>query len=179
HILKFRQTLLSWCAGAWQDVEDNDLEIPIPLTGGWGGPWGYDWGGTGANPVLTFDQMEAIWEIEARRISDGTWVKAHAVPPDDQTIGDRPLLLRAGEIILLDFAAKWAGQYDMLRLVGIAVPGTTGIEFDETLLEPNALVGPLFCRCLVLEAARWLALKGELVTEAGSLAAELRAARRD
>jgi hypothetical protein len=180
HVLRFRQRLLSRCASEWLDVENGDLEIDVPDVIGWGGPWGGPWGGdANLDPAVTIAEMEAIWEAKARRVSDGEWVKAKVLSPTDDDLGDPAILLRDTEVVLLRFTEEWQGIYDRVRLVGIRVPAMTGIVWDETILPPNELIGPVFCRCLVLEAARFLALKGDLAVEAGSLGRELRSAQSD
>lgn len=159
HVVEYRGTLASICSNAWQDVEQGDIEFLVS-----------------DGPVIAIPPMEAVWEIFARDGVTGEWVKAQVVSPEDPQLGALPLYLRDTEIELLE-PARWVG-YDRVRLAGIQPPDKM-IDPAETILPPNELIGPVFCRCLVLEAARYLALQADEPTVAGSLAAELRSARHD
>lgn len=156
HLLQYRQRLLGKCGTAWKDVASETVASTVAITGA----------------LLVVPAMESVWEVRARKISDGSTPIVHVVPSNDQGFSLRPrLLLRAGSADLLNYATDWQGKFDELLLQGVPVLTLTSIA-ENIELAPNALLGDFFCRCLVLEAARFLAVTSDGLALGGSYAAE-------
>lgn len=179
HVFRRRQAMICRAVTAWKDAIEDDFVLDVPPSSGWGNGWGQAWGG----PVLALkraiDPMEAVWLVQARNIVTGAWDDVNEVTEDDApALGDPALLLRPSEVVLLNFPVGWAGIYDQVRLVGVAI-GELSFNYQLDSLDVNDLIGPVLCRCLQLEAARFLALKADDQVQAGSLAAEFRLAQAD
>lgn len=176
HLLRYRQKLLSMTGTAWKDVEVGDVDITISGVQGWGRHWGYHWGGRHRELAISLPLLEGIWQVRARRIAEGDWPVVFVVTMDDAEAVQRPrLLLQQQRAVLLDFDTDWDGIYDQLRFEALPVPAV-GLAMNVELA-PNELMAPGFCRCLVLEGARFLALKSGDLVLAGGMAADLGRAR--
>ena len=178
HIIRYRQRLLARLITSWQDSEDEGgLELNLPSGAGWGFNWGFGWG-SGGGDTIALPALEAIWLLEARRVSDGAWVTVNVVSHwDNEAMGDPALMIRQDELVLLR-PSLWFGVYDRLKVFGVAVPDST-VDFWAEELPPNVLLGSVFCYCLCLEGARFLAMKGDQLERVASLTADLSAAQRD
>lgn len=157
HILRYRQHLTSKLAGAWKGSDRYDQTIAVTADS------------------LVLQPMEAIWEVLARAVSSGQWVPVNVVSQwDAGALDDPALTLRAGEAKLIRYATGWVGQYDTLRLLGMPVPSPTASPATD--LAPNQILGPLFCTCLALEGARFLATAAKDRMAAAGLVIDLRRA---
>lgn len=177
-VLRYRQRLLARCANRWKDIQNGTFAVDIVLPLGWGDSFDDTWGG--ASETLDIPAMETVWEVRAHRIIEDDWPIVHVVSIVEAARSLRPaLLLRQNEAVLLNFADDWVGIYDQIRFDGVAVPSVDGVDAMTDALEPNQLVGPAFCRCLELDAARMMLLQNDDVTAAGLITVELKEAEAD
>lgn len=171
HLMRFRQTLVNRLATAWEGATSLDVIVPIPTGLGWGASWGLNWGG-GLSPT-PIGPLAAIWRVEARHVASGRWDQVTVTTAWDVDAQlDPALILRDRALRFVRFSTVWLGVYDQVKLLGVPVPASA-VDLN-AIVEPNALLGRGFERCLVLEGARYLAICARDATLARLIADELR-----
>ena len=159
HIARQRSELLTACVAGGRDVEADDQTYVVAAT------------------INLARPMPQVQYVEARRIADGAWVRASVVDSTDADAALPPRLHLHGTLVeLLNFVTEWQGIYDQILLYGAVLPVAGAVLTDD--LAPNYFIAPLFCRCLWLAGATFLAEKAENIAQASATRRELAECRR-
>ena len=181
---RYAKQLLSRCMASWYGNEVGDLgDLAIDLSnqpgfGGFGVNFGFNFGLGASNSSyealpLGLSRHEAIWLVEARRISDGAYVTVSIVQGHEQGDAlDPRAMLRDNTLYLVAWNTVWLGVYNQVRLRATAIHPTPQVW--TVSLAPNTHIGPLFCRALELYMSRTLAHDAGDYVQARALSNELR-----
>jgi hypothetical protein len=151
HVVRYRNRLINRLLSAYEGADRGDIELVVP-----------DPIATREHTIAIDATQLAVFEVEARKISDATWESVNVVGRfDAEGVEDPRILLRDKNVVLLSASTVWSGVYDRVRLLGAGPLEAAQISWTQDLLSPNELLAPIFCRCLELEGALFLASKSK------------------